>query len=168
VGDVVSGFLVVLDQQYLHRRRSADDQGFWLLASMVASRSAKDCLQAAGSGLLARNASSARSIALSTVCHSAGERGLSEGSASSQVISRSLIRVFAPPRSPFSTRDAVSTTMARYDERSPSFGAVAARAGALIRAGGSITTTPNMASAASTETVRAILNRFLIISRPSM
>ena len=59
-------------------------------------------------------------MALSSACHSAGARGLSEGSASSQEVSRSLIRTLAPPRSPLSTSAAESTTITRKEERSPS------------------------------------------------
>src|SRR6202023_3563005 len=101
--------------------------------SIVARRSLRDCLQATGSGLLARRAARARSIALSTTCHCAGARGFSEGSASSQDVSRSLILAFAPGRSPLSTSAVVSTTIARKTVRSPS-GDVAAVAAAAIRA----------------------------------
>jgi hypothetical protein len=92
---------------------------------MTANSSTNTCLQVVASGLLARSASSVPSIALSTVCHSAAERGLRPASASSHDISRSLIRVLAPARSPLSTSPAVSTTIARKGERSPSFDAAA-------------------------------------------
>src|SRR6267378_2165553 len=58
------------------------------------------CLHLAASGVPARSASSARSIALSTVCQSAAARGFNPASASSHLVSRSLIRVLAPGRSP--------------------------------------------------------------------
>src|SRR5882757_11533888 len=61
--------------------------------SMMDSNSATDCLHLVASGVLARNASSARSMALSTVCQSAAARGFKAASASSHWVSRSLIRV---------------------------------------------------------------------------
>jgi hypothetical protein len=51
--------------------------------SMADNNSATVCLHLAASGVLARRASSARSIALSTVCQSAAARGFNEASASS-------------------------------------------------------------------------------------
>src|SRR4051794_20094758 len=96
--------------------------------SMVARRAERDCLQVAACGWSARRSSRARSIALSTVCQGFGARGLSEGSSSSQEVSRSLIRAFAPARSPLSTRAAVSTTMALNEERSPRSATLAALA----------------------------------------
>ena len=101
--------------------------------SIAVRRSASDCLQAVESGSLARNVAKARSIALSTTCHSRGERGLREGSASSQDVSKSFIRAFAPARSPLSTNAAVSTTMRRNGERSPSVDAAAAGMKATIQ-----------------------------------
>src|ERR1700682_1371725 len=68
--------------------------------SMADNNSATVCLHLAASGVLARRASSARSIALSTVCQSAAARGFNPASASSHWVSRSLIRALAPARSP--------------------------------------------------------------------
>src|ERR1700687_2539892 len=134
---------------------------------MVASRSSKDRLQAAGSGLLARSAASARSMALSTVCHSAAARGFREGSASSQDVSRSLIRVFARERSPLATMDTVSTTIARNGERSPSVEGVAASADATISAEGGRASTPNDAIAITgRKTIALIRMRFVISGVP--
>src|SRR5260370_36124769 len=96
---------------------------------MTARRSLRDCLQLAAFGALARNASRARSIALSTLCHSGAARGFNPASASSHWVSRSLMRALAPARSPLSTRAAVSTTMTRKGERSPRFDDIAACAG---------------------------------------
>src|SRR6266853_2838942 len=96
---------------------------------MMTSRSARAFLQDAASGALARRAASARSMALSMACHSAAERGFSEGSASSQDVSRSLILIFAAARSPLATKAAESTTMTRKGDRSPIFEAVRAAAG---------------------------------------
>src|SRR5712671_3491630 len=70
--------------------------------SMIDSNSAADCLHLVASGVLARSASSARSMALSTVCQSAAARGFKAASASSHWVSRSLIRILAPARSPLS------------------------------------------------------------------
>src|SRR6195256_2457011 len=86
------------------------------------------CLHLAASGVLARSASSARSIALSTVCQSAAARGFKAASASSHCVSRSLIRVLALARSPLSTSAETSTTMVRNGVRSPSFDDIAASA----------------------------------------
>ena len=88
--------------------------------SMACSKSARVFSQAALSGERARSASRARSIALSTRCHSDDARGFSPASASSHAVSRSLIRVLAPARSPLSTNALASTTIARKPERSPS------------------------------------------------
>src|SRR3984893_17958736 len=132
--------------------------------SMVARRSVRACLQAAGSGLLARNAARARSIALSTVCHSAGARGFSEGSASSQDVSRSLIRAFAAARSPLSTRDDVSTMMVRNAERSPSLDAAAVSADGAIRTAGAAAPVASAASPNSAKTpITGIGFRLLIV-----
>src|SRR3984893_560371 len=99
---------------------------------MIARRSLNDCLQLAASGALARKASRARSIALSTLCHSGAALGFNPASASSHCVSRSLMRVLAPARSPLSTSAAVSATIARKDERSPSFDDIAASAGVTM------------------------------------
>src|SRR6195256_4725285 len=96
--------------------------------SIADSRSVTACLHLAASGVLARSASSARSIALSTVCQSAAARGFKAASASSHWVSRSLIRVLAPARSPLSIKADTSTTMLRNGVRSPSFDDVAASA----------------------------------------
>lgn len=61
---------------------------------MVLSRLASACLQSAALGMWARSASRARTIALSTLCHSAATRGPSPASASSHDVSRFLIRAF--------------------------------------------------------------------------
>jgi hypothetical protein len=105
-------------------------QAFPLLRSMTPSRSASVCLHVAASGKPARRAASARSIALSMVCQSVAARGFSPASASSHDVSRSLMRVFAPGRSPLSAKALVSTTIARNEERSPSFDDSAAAADA--------------------------------------
>ena len=83
----------------------------------------------AASGILARSADNARSMALSTKCHSVADLGFREGSASSHEVSRSLMRFLAPTKSPLSTRDAVSATIVRNGERLPSFAAAASAAG---------------------------------------
>src|ERR1700738_1545716 len=97
-------------------------------ASMIDNNSATACLHLAASGVLARSASSARSIALSTVCQSAAARGFNAASASSHCVSRSLMRVLAPARSPLSTSAETSATMVRNGVRSPSFDDMAASA----------------------------------------
>ena len=76
--------------------------------------------QSAWFGIVALSVFRAVSILPSTICQSLGDRGLSPASALSQASSRSLIRVFPPERSFFSTRESVSVTMTRNDERSPS------------------------------------------------
>src|SRR6267143_4255505 len=96
--------------------------------SMIDSTSATDCLHLVASGVLARSASSARSMALSTVCQSAAARGFKAASASSHWVSRSLIRVLASARLPLSTSAETSTTMVRNGVRSPSFDDIAASA----------------------------------------
>src|SRR5258708_21205271 len=131
------------------RQKIADDHAFPLTRSISASRSRRDCLHAAASGLLARNAASARSIALSTACQSAAARGFSDGSASSHEVSRSLIRVFAVPRLFLSTSEAVSTTIARNGDRSPSLDAVAASADAISAPVGPVCAANNTATASN-------------------
>src|SRR2546423_11016477 len=96
--------------------------------SMMDSNSATDCLHLVALGVLARSASSARSMALSTVCQSAAARDFKAASASSHWVSRSLIRVLAPARSPLSSSAETSTTMVRNGVRSPSFDDIAASA----------------------------------------
>src|ERR1700704_1135788 len=96
--------------------------------SMMDSNSATDCLHLVASGVLTRSASSARSMALSTVCQSAAARGFKAASASSHWVSRSLIRVLASARSPLSSSAETSTTMVRNGVRSPSFDDIAASA----------------------------------------
>src|SRR3981189_3896463 len=78
--------------------------------SMADNNSATFCLHLGASGVLARRASSARSIALSTVCQSAAARGFNEASASSHWVSRSLMRVLGPAKSPLSIKAETSTT----------------------------------------------------------
>lgn len=80
----------------------------------------RDFLQSVWFWVGVRSAFNAVSIAPSTRCQSLGDRGLSPASALSQAISRSLIRVFAPERSFFSTIESVSATIRRNEERSPS------------------------------------------------
>ena len=98
------------------------------------------------------------------VCHSAGARCFSEGSASSQDVSRSLILAFAPARSPLSTREAVSTTMARKEERSPSLDAAAASAEAMLRTDGGRASVTTAASQQSSGTIIRTSLRMLIVS----
>src|SRR6476659_3369340 len=100
---------------------------------MAAIRSAIACLHFAASGAPARSASSARSIALSTVCQSAAARGFNPASASSHLVSRSLIRVLAAGRSPLSISAATSTTMLRNGVRSPSFAVAASANGTKVK-----------------------------------
>src|SRR5260370_18041716 len=96
--------------------------------SMIDNNSATVCLHLAGCGVLARSGSSARSIALSKVCQSVAARGFNAASASSHCVSRSLMRVLAPARSPLSSRAETSMTMVRKGVRSPSFDDIAASA----------------------------------------
>src|SRR5262245_15886668 len=56
-----------------------------------------------------------------TTCQSADERGLRPASAESQATSKALIRVLAPGKSPLSTMAVTSTTIARNEDKSPSF-----------------------------------------------
>lgn len=57
------------------------------IESMIDRRSANVFSHLAASGVLSRTASSARSMALSTVCQSAAARGFRPASASSQFVS---------------------------------------------------------------------------------
>src|SRR5712672_1402183 len=99
---------------------------------MRVRRAVSACSQAAALGGLARRAARARSMALSTVCQSAAARGFSPASASSHEVSRSLMRAFAPARSPLSRKVFVSTTIVLNFERSPSFDGLAASAEAMM------------------------------------
>src|SRR3984893_7250158 len=74
--------------------RRCERQDF-AIESMTDSSSVTACLHLAASGVLARSASSARSIALSTVCQSAAARGFNAASASSHCASRALLLVLA-------------------------------------------------------------------------
>ena len=105
-----------------------------LILSIASNNSSRDFLQASASGLLARNAASARSIALSTMCQSAAARGFSDASTSSQDVSRSFILAFAPAKSPFLTRADVSTAIDRNFYKSPSFETSAAIATTVLDA----------------------------------
>src|SRR5260370_41685057 len=87
--------------------------------SMIDNNSATVCLHLAASGVLARSASSARSIALSTVCQLAAARGFNAASASSHCVSRSLMRVLAPARSPLSSRAETSMPVVRMVVSAP-------------------------------------------------
>src|SRR5258708_2160339 len=92
-----------LVRRHLHHPDPGRGRQDFPTESIIDNRSASNCLQLAASGLLARTASRARSIALSTRCQSAAARGFNDASASSHWVSRSLMRVLAPARSPLST-----------------------------------------------------------------
>src|SRR5216684_7578824 len=139
------------------------------IESMTDNNSATACLHLAASGVLARSASSARSIALSTVCQSAAARGFKAASASSHWVSRSLMRVLAPAKSPLSIKAETSTTTLRNGVRSPSFDAIAASAsGTKVRSLLAARRDPPV-DTASTATVNAKMIRFmrtLLVFRP--
>src|ERR1700730_14347447 len=99
---------------------------------MTVRRSANASWHALASGVDARSASRARSMALSIVCQSDAARGFRPASASSHDVSRSLTRALAAARAPLSAKDFVSTPIVLNLVRSPSFEGVAAAADAII------------------------------------
>src|SRR5882672_11458864 len=137
--------------------------------SITDNSSVTACLHLAASGVLARSASSARSIALSTVCQSAAARGFKPASASSHWVSRSLIRILAPARSPLSINVETSTTMVRNGVRSPSFDDIAASASATNEICPLACRRGSLVDTVSTPTANAKMVRFmrnLLVFRP--
>src|SRR5260370_36931359 len=137
--------------------------------SMTDSSSVRASWHLAASGVLARSASSARSIALSTVCQSAAVRGFNPASASSHSVSRSLIRVLAPARSPLPFNADTATTMVQNGVRSPSFDDIAASANATNEMCPLACRRGSIVDTVSTPTANAKMVRFmrtLLVVRP--